>query len=117
MDSLDNESLGSSSGGSKSSSSTGGLWQRGWYHGPISRTGAVEQVTNPGDFLVRDCISSPGNLVLTTRNAEGKILHFRLNQLVEKDEDGTTRTYFQFEDDCFDTVSGTVQWYTALVIV
>ena len=105
--SLDSESIGSGS------DHQSGLCNRGWYHGPISRTAAVDQVSKIGDFLVRDCISSPGNFVLTCRNAENKVLHFRLNKLIEQEEDGTLRAYFQFEDDCFDTVTGLIEHYVA----
>ena len=77
------------------------LWNFGWYHGSISRQDAVDQIINNGDFLVRDCISAPGTYVLTCKNPEGKILHFRMNNVSQ--EDGSI--CYQFEDDCYCRVS------------
>ena len=38
-----------------------------WYHGSITRMAAEMSLGSDGDFLVRDCISSPGNYVLTSK--------------------------------------------------
>ena len=78
----DTGSIGSGSHGDGGCGGGEQLWfQKPWYHGPVSRTAAVEAVAGrPGDFVVRDCISSPGNYVLTC-NAEGRALHFRLNKV------------------------------------
>ena len=32
-----------------------------WYHGPITRQNAVTMLYSEGDFIVRDCISNPGD--------------------------------------------------------
>ena len=68
-----------------------------WYHGPITRISAELSVSrSDGDFLVRDCISSPGDYVLTCR-WKHQTLHFRMNRADSGGE-------FQFEDEAFDTV-------------
>ena len=79
----------------------GELWNYGWYHGAISRQDAVDQIINPGDYLVRDCISAPGTYVLTCKNYDGKILHFRMNNILQ--DDGST--FYQFEDQCYPHVA------------
>lgn len=38
-----------------------------WYHGTILRQRAEDLVLHDGDFLVRDCISQPGDFVITCR--------------------------------------------------
>ena len=38
-----------------------------WYHGPTTRIASEMSLARDMDFLVRDCISSPGDYVLTTR--------------------------------------------------
>ena len=79
----------------------GELWNYGWYHGSISRQDAVDQIINPGDYIVRDCISAPGTYVLTCKNYDGKILHFRMNNILQ--DDGST--FYQFEDQCYPHVA------------
>jgi hypothetical protein len=71
-----------------------------WFHGPISRQAAVGQLERDGDFLVRDCISAPGDYVLTCMAMAGKVIHFRLNRVVDQDQ-----VLYQFEGDCFPTVA------------
>lgn len=56
------------------------LRSHAWYHGPIPRQRADEFLRNDGDFLVRDCVSQPGNYVLSCR-AKGQILHFVINKV------------------------------------
>ena len=71
------------------------LQSKSWYYGPISRTEAVVILFNDGEFLVRDCISCPGAYVLTCRHAD-KILHFRINQIIERDvEEKVAHYYYQ----------------------
>ncbi|KAL1392826.1 hypothetical protein pipiens_012192, partial [Culex pipiens pipiens] len=55
------------------------LRSHAWYHGPIPRQRAEEIVQKEGDFLVRDCVSQPGNYVLTCRT-KGPTLHFVINK-------------------------------------
>lgn len=69
------------------------LWTYPWYHGPINRQSAVDLVTGRrGGFLVRDCISTPGNYVLTCNDRDGNVLHFRMNRHFEGGQ-----TLYQFE--------------------
>lgn len=56
------------------------LKSHAWYHGPIPRTRAEEIVEKDGDFLIRDCVSQPGNYVLTCK-AKSTILHFVINKV------------------------------------
>ena len=71
------------------------LQAKSWYYGPVSRTEAVAHLFHDGEFLVRDCISSPGSYVLTCRH-ESKILHFRINQIIERDvEEKVAHYYYQ----------------------
>jgi len=71
------------------------LEAKGWYYGPISRTEAVGILHHDGEFLVRDCISCPGAYVLTCRHLD-KILHFRINQIIERDvEEKVAHYYYQ----------------------
>ena len=79
------------------------LKQYEWYHGPISRHDAIGQLEHDGDFLVRDCISTPGDYVLTCMWG-GKALHFRLNKVRDPDDPAGSNLY-QFEDDCFPSVA------------
>ncbi len=55
---------------------------------------------------MRDCISSPGDLVLTCRWA-GQPLHFRLNRVVG--QQGGEELLYQFEGACFGSVSELLQ--------
>lgn len=59
------------------------LRSHAWYHGPIPRQRAEEIVQKDGDFLIRDCVSQPGNYVLTCRS-KGPILHFVINKVRTK---------------------------------
>ena len=43
------------------------LSQCPWYHGPTTRIASEMSLARDMEFLVRDCISSPGDYVLTTR--------------------------------------------------
>lgn len=56
------------------------LRSHAWYHGPIPRQRAEEIVQREGDFLIRDCVSQPGNYVLTCR-CKGPTLHFVINKV------------------------------------
>ena len=67
-----------------------------WYHGPITRNAAVSLLEDVGDFLVRDCISNPGDYVLTCMSENGKALHFKLNKVIIDHED-----WYQFEGEVF----------------
>lgn len=56
------------------------LRSHAWYHGPIPRTRAEEIVIKEGDFLIRDCVSQPGNFVLTCKT-KAPVLHFVINKV------------------------------------
>ena len=56
------------------------LRSHAWYHGPIPRQRAEEIVQREGDFLIRDCVSQPGNYVLTCKT-KGPTLHFVINKV------------------------------------
>lgn len=56
------------------------LRSHAWYYATIPRQRAEELVEKNGDFLVRDCVSQPGNFVLTCMS-KGSILHFVINKV------------------------------------
>lgn len=81
-----------------------------WYHGTIPRQRAEELMTIDGGFLVRDCVSRPGDYVLTCC-WKGLPLHFVINKVVLQPYTVYERIQYQFEDDCFDTVPDLVTFY------
>ena len=78
-----------------------------WYHGPISRQSGVAMLKEEGDFLVRDCISRPGEYVLSV-NHENKVLHFKINQRSSSEEEkngaNTIAVLYQFENEFFPSI-------------
>lgn len=56
------------------------LRSHAWYYASIPRQRAEELVEKDGGFLVRDCVSQPGNYVLTCMS-KGTILHFVINKV------------------------------------
>ncbi|KAJ6650034.1 Breast cancer anti-estrogen resistance protein 3 like [Pseudolycoriella hygida] len=87
------------------------LRSHAWYHGPIPRQRAEEIVLKEGDFLIRDCVSQPGNYVLTCKS-KGPILHFVINkQILIQPETVYERVQYQFEDDAYDTVPDLITFY------
>lgn len=56
------------------------LRSHAWYYASIPRQRAEELVEKDGDFVVRDCVSQPGNYVLTCM-AKGSVLHFVINKV------------------------------------
>ncbi len=96
-----------------------------WYHGPITRIAAELALGVDGDFLVRDCISSPGDFVLTCR-WRGQPLHFKVNRTTttqgktaessassaSSQEQAKTRcTQYQFEEEAFSAVPELIAFY------
>ncbi|TRY63028.1 hypothetical protein TCAL_04284, partial [Tigriopus californicus] len=83
-----------------------------WYHGSITRIAAELSLARDGDFLVRDCISAPGNYVLTCR-WRGQILNFRMNRVPnsQEDQDSPSEGKFQFEDEAFSRVEDLVLFH------
>lgn len=60
------------------------LSQCPWYHGPTTRIASEMSLVRDMDFLVRDCISSPGDYVLTTRwRGQGGTIMDRKSQPVK----------------------------------
>lgn len=86
------------------------LRSHAWYHGTIPRPRAEELMSEEGDFLIRDCISRPGDYVLTCR-WRCTSLHFVINKVVFQPFTVYERIQYQFEDDCFDTVPDLVTYY------
>ncbi|XP_015915187.2 breast cancer anti-estrogen resistance protein 3 homolog [Parasteatoda tepidariorum] len=86
------------------------LRSHAWYHGTIPRQRAEELMSGDGDFLIRDCISRPGDYVLTCR-WKNTSLHFVINKVVFQPFTVYERIQYQFEDDCFDTVPDLVTYY------
>lgn len=72
-----------------------------WFHGQISRQCAVALLKEDGDYLVRDCISRPGEFVLTCMSS-GKVLHFKLNQIEDEENGGC---FWQFEGEFFNSIT------------
>ncbi|XP_031617097.1 breast cancer anti-estrogen resistance protein 3 homolog isoform X2 [Contarinia nasturtii] len=86
------------------------LRSHAWYYATIPRQRAEELVEKDGDFLVRDCVSQPGNFVLTCMS-KGSILHFVINKVLIQPDTVYERVQYQFEDDCYDTVPDLITYY------
>ncbi|XP_076316031.1 breast cancer anti-estrogen resistance protein 3 homolog isoform X2 [Tachypleus tridentatus] len=85
------------------------LRSHAWYHGTISRQRAEQLLTEDGHFLIRDCISRPGDFVLTCL-CRGMPLHFVINKALQY-YSVYEKVQYQFEDECFDTVPDLVTYY------
>ncbi|XP_033727352.1 LOW QUALITY PROTEIN: breast cancer anti-estrogen resistance protein 3-like [Pecten maximus] len=82
-----------------------------WYHGNISRQHAEKIVNRDGDFIVRDCISQPGDFVLTT-GCRGVPIHFVINsQITERPDSKTPDISYFFEDEKFGSVQDLIDFY------
>lgn len=81
-----------------------------WYHGSISRQRAESLVSKDGEFIVRDCISHPGDFVLTCRS-KGVPLHFMINCEVKEREFQAPEISYHFEDVNFNSVQDLVEFY------
>ncbi|XP_050397332.1 breast cancer anti-estrogen resistance protein 3 homolog isoform X3 [Patella vulgata] len=87
------------------------LKSHGWYHGNISRQRAEVIVKENGDFLVRDCISKPGDFVLTCCWS-GVPLHFMINANIQSVQGGQIpQISYQFEEESFDTIQNLINFY------
>ncbi|XP_048245924.1 breast cancer anti-estrogen resistance protein 3 homolog isoform X2 [Haliotis rufescens] len=87
------------------------LKSKSWYHGNISRQRADALVAGDGDFLVRDCISRPGDFVLTCC-WKSVPLHFMINALVGDSLLGALpKIYYQFEDESFNSIQVLIHYY------
>ncbi|XP_023218664.1 SH2 domain-containing protein 3C-like isoform X3 [Centruroides sculpturatus] len=81
-----------------------------WYHGTIPRQRAEELVAQDGDFLIRDCMSKPGDYVLTCRWS-GSALHFIINKVVLQPFTIYEKIQYRFEKESFDTLQDLVTYY------
>ena len=87
------------------------LKSRSWYHGNISRQHAEGLVPNDGDYLVRDCISHPGDFVLTC-SWRGTPLHFMINAFVGDSVLGSLpKITYQFEEESFNSIQDLILYY------
>ncbi|GFN91139.1 breast cancer anti-estrogen resistance protein 3-like isoform x2 [Plakobranchus ocellatus] len=88
------------------------LRSRPWYHGTISRQRAESLVSGAnGDFLVRDCISRPGDFVLTCC-WRGTPLNFMINAIVGVCAPGQLPPVtYRFEEEAFPTIQQLVDFY------
>ena len=80
---------------------------------PVSRQQAEALLREDGDFLVRDSISQPGELVLTCRWA-GHGLSFMINKVVNEGggiQGRISPVSYQFEEDAFFTIQELIYNY------
>ncbi|XP_076064834.1 breast cancer anti-estrogen resistance protein 3 homolog isoform X6 [Oratosquilla oratoria] len=89
---------------------SGDLRSHAWYHGTIPRARAEEVVLHDGEFLIRDCISQPGDYVLTC-HWKGQTLHFRICKTVVQPNTVYERIQYQLEDEAYDTIPDLVRSY------
>ncbi|XP_070581710.1 breast cancer anti-estrogen resistance protein 3 homolog isoform X2 [Ptychodera flava] len=81
-----------------------------WFHGCISRDIAERLLRESGDFVVRDCISQPGDYVLTMK-WNSSVLHFIINRVVLNPDTTTARVQYQFEKESFDSIPSLIRYY------
>ncbi|XP_045206378.2 breast cancer anti-estrogen resistance protein 3 homolog isoform X2 [Mercenaria mercenaria] len=87
------------------------LKSKAWYHGSISRQRAERLVFKNGDFLVRDCISQPGDFVLTCC-WKGGPLHFVINSsVIDQGPYKLPKVTYHFEATHFNSVQDLIQFY------
>lgn len=87
------------------------LKSKAWYHGSISRQRADRLIAKNGDFLVRDCISQPGDFVLTCC-WKGGPLHFVINSsVIDQGPYKLPKVTYHFEDTHFKSVQDLIQFY------
>ncbi|XP_069999873.1 breast cancer anti-estrogen resistance protein 3 homolog isoform X3 [Penaeus vannamei] len=89
---------------------SGDLRSHAWYHGTIPRARAEEVVLKEGSFLIRDCISQPGDYVLTCR-WNSTTLHFVIQKTIVQPNTVYERIQYQLEDDAYDTIPDLVRAY------
>ncbi|XP_042215322.1 breast cancer anti-estrogen resistance protein 3 homolog isoform X2 [Homarus americanus] len=89
---------------------SGDLRSHAWYHGTIPRARAEEVVLKDGSFLIRDCISQPGDFVLTCRWST-QTLHFVIQKTVVQPNTVYERIQYQLEDDAYDSIPDLVRAY------
>lgn len=84
-----------------------------WYHGSVSRQRAEQLLDYEGDYLVRDCISRPGDFVLTCF-CKGVPLHFMINSKVtDSGYNSLPKVSYHFEDEVFSAIQDLIQFYSS----
>lgn len=87
------------------------LKSKAWYHGNVSRQRAERLVAKNGDFLVRDCISQPGDFVLSCC-WKGGPLHFVINSSVlDQGPYQLPKVTYHFETTHYISVEDLIQFY------
>ncbi|XP_054707871.1 breast cancer anti-estrogen resistance protein 3 homolog [Uloborus diversus] len=81
-----------------------------WYHGTILRQRAENLMSQDGDFLVRDCISQPGDFVITCKWA-GLALHFIIKKIILQPDTVYERIQYCFEGYSFDSIPDFITFY------
>ena len=59
-----------------------------WYHGPITRQNAVTLLYSEGDFIVRDCISNPGDYGMIKTKTSHVFLIFSFSHVLSSARTG-----------------------------
>lgn len=86
------------------------LRSHAWYHGCIPWEVSESLVLAPGDFLLRDSESSPGDFVLTC-HWDQKPCHFLVRRTVVQSSSTYSRVQFHLEDETFDSLPALVHFY------
>ncbi|GIX74533.1 breast cancer anti-estrogen resistance protein 3 homolog [Caerostris darwini] len=81
-----------------------------WYHGTILRQRAEELVSIDGNFLVRDCISQPGDFVITCKWNDVP-LHFIIKKVILNPDTVYERFQYCFEKESFDSIPDFITYY------
>uniref|UniRef100_A0AAY4BIY1 SH2 domain containing 3Ca n=1 Tax=Denticeps clupeoides TaxID=299321 RepID=A0AAY4BIY1_9TELE len=90
--------------------SSSDIRSHGWYHGHIPREVSETLVLRNADFLVRDCLTSTGDYVLTSR-WNNEVLHFKISKVVVKSSE--SKVQYLLEDESFDSVPVLVRFYVS----
>ncbi|GFS78327.1 breast cancer anti-estrogen resistance protein 3 homolog [Nephila pilipes] len=86
------------------------LRSHAWYHGTILRQRAEELVSQNGSFLVRDCISQPGDFVITCK-WNNVPLHFIIKKVILNPDTVYERFQYCFEKESFDSIPDFITYY------
>lgn len=86
------------------------LRSHAWYHGTILRQRAEELVIQNGCFLVRDCISQPGDFVITCK-WNNVPLHFIIKKVILNPDTVYERFQYCFEKESFDSIPDFITYY------
>ncbi|RXG70798.1 Breast cancer anti-estrogen resistance protein 3-like protein [Armadillidium vulgare] len=86
------------------------LRSHAWYHGSISRARAEEVCAENGNFIIRDCISQPGDFVLTCR-WNNQTIHVIIQKTIIQPNTIYERIQYKLEDEAYDTIPDLVTAY------